>query len=172
MELYQRIKKVAKSLTGSDAALATLLGLKQNTFSGYLNSDRQDHLWPLLPHILKEFPRLSRQWLYFGEGPMLIGQGIPLDEPVPLLEVAKAVEHMAKDAKGIDSTLLHMVAGISPEQDATEKVRELEQRITEMQSVLEEERRLNRQLVTKLLVDGAGDKDGQTNIGKTADGAK
>lgn len=37
---------------------------------------------------------------------------------------------------------------------------------------LEESNRLNRQLVTKLLIDGAGDKDGQTTTGKTANGAK
>lgn len=32
---------------------------------------RQHNLWPLLPQILEAFPHLSRQWLYFGDGPML-----------------------------------------------------------------------------------------------------
>ena len=71
---------MARALAGSDKALAEMLEIKQNTFSGYLKPERQDNLWPLLPRML---PRLSRNWLYFGEGPMTIGLGVPLDEPVP-----------------------------------------------------------------------------------------
>ena len=71
MELFNRVKEIAKHFTGSDKALAEKLGFKQATFSGYLNEKRQDNLWPLLPNILSLFPSLSRDWLYFGEGPML-----------------------------------------------------------------------------------------------------
>lgn len=48
---------------------------------------------------------------------------------------------------------------------------EVQTEITRLRAELEEERRINRQLVTKLLVDGAGDKGAQTNIARTADGA-
>ena len=71
MELFQRIKKATKAMTLSDSAMAAALGIKQSTFSGYLNQKRQHNLWPLLPQILKSFPQISRQWLYFEEGPML-----------------------------------------------------------------------------------------------------
>ncbi len=71
MELFNRIKKIAKNFTGSDKALAEKLGFKQATFSGYLNEKRQDNLWPILPKILELFPTIQRDWLYFGEGPML-----------------------------------------------------------------------------------------------------
>ena len=83
MELYERVRTMARALAGSDKALAEMLEIKQNTFSGYLKPERQDNLWPLLPRMLGLFPRLSRNWLYFGEGPMTIGLGVPLDEPVP-----------------------------------------------------------------------------------------
>lgn len=71
MELFNRVKEIAKHFAGSDKALAEKLGFKQATFSGYLNEKRQDNLWPLLPSILSLFPSLSRDWLYFGEGSML-----------------------------------------------------------------------------------------------------
>lgn len=71
MELYQRIKLLAKTLAKSDKTLGEMLGLKQSTFSGYLKKSRQDNLWPLLPRILMLFPEVSRDWLYFGEGTML-----------------------------------------------------------------------------------------------------
>lgn len=99
MELFNRIKEISKHFTGSDKALAEKLGFKQATFSGYLNEKRQDNLWPLLPRILSLFPSLSREWLYFDEGPMLksdvenppSGSAMPtpdppLDERVPHLE--------------------------------------------------------------------------------------
>ena len=71
MHLFERVKKIAKHFAGSDTALAKKLGYRQQTFFGYLNEKRQDNLWPILPHILKLFPELSRDWLYFGEGTML-----------------------------------------------------------------------------------------------------
>lgn len=44
-------------------------------------------------------------------------------------------------------------------------------RLAELEQELREERRLNRQLTTRLLIDGTGDKDASENIvGKTANG--
>lgn len=42
--------------------------------------------------------------------------------------------------------------------------------VKELQAELTEERRLNRKLMARLLVDGVGDKDAAPGIGKTADG--
>ena len=109
MELFERIKKVGKVVATSDSAIASAIGMKQSTFSGYLNEQRQHNLWPLLPQILEAFPRLSRHWLYFGEGPMLIGQGVPLDQPVPLQEIIRAAEAMVADCHGSWGQVLRMI---------------------------------------------------------------
>lgn len=71
MELYERVKSVAKTCAGSDKALAEQLGILQSTFSQYLKSARQDNLWPILPRILEIYPQISREWLYFNEGSMI-----------------------------------------------------------------------------------------------------
>lgn len=72
MKLFERVKKVSKELAFSETKLASLLGLPQRTFNGYLNEKSQRNLWELLPAILACFPQLSREWLYFGEGEMLV----------------------------------------------------------------------------------------------------
>lgn len=133
--------------------------MPQRTFQGYLNEKRQDNLWPILPKILELFPRLSRQWLYFGEGPMFIGIDVPIEQPVPLQEVQQAVEQMARDASGTNKTLLQLVAGQAGQQDAAEKVKRLEEEVRAREAELAEERRLNRQLTTRLLLANNEEKD-------------
>lgn len=115
-ELFQRVEGVARILSGSIPQMAKTLGKEYRTFKGYLCEKRQDNLWPLLPDILEAYPRLSRQWLYFGEGPMLIGQGVPLDQPVPMQEVATAAEAMAADCGGSWSKVLQMIVGRAQEE--------------------------------------------------------
>ena len=145
--------------------------MPQRTFQGYLNDKRQDNLWPILPKILELFPRISRQWLYFGEGPMLIGQDVPLDQPVPLQELQQAVEMMARDAVGTNKSLLQLIAGQAGEQDAVEKVRMLEAALKEREAELVEERRLNRQLTSRLLLEGSAEQDSvRTTDGRAVSG--
>ena len=159
MQLYQRVKSILAALTISQSEMARRLDMPQRTFQGYLNEKRQDNLWPILPKILELFPRLSRQWLYFGEGPMFIGQDVPLDQQVPLQEVQQAVEQMARDANGTNKTLLQLVAGHAGEQDAVERVKTLEEELRARDAELAEERRLNRQLTTRLLLESNEEKD-------------
>lgn len=71
MKLFERVRLVSTQIARSQTALAVSLGEKQATFQGYLNDAREKNLWPLLPKILEVLPTLSREWLYFGEGPML-----------------------------------------------------------------------------------------------------
>ena len=168
MELFKRIKEISKHFTSSDKALAEKLGFKQATFSGYLNEKRQDNLWTVLPKILEMYPRLSRQWLYFEEGPMFIGQDVPLDQPVPLQTIQQAVELMARDAAGTNKTLLQLVAGQAGEQDTAEKVRALEEKLREREAELAEERRLNRRLTAKLLLEGNAEEGSGQNTGNEA----
>ncbi len=72
MELFQRIKRIAVELVGSETKLATCLGMPQRTLNGYLNAKSQRNLWEYLPAILSLFPEIRRSWLYFGEGEMLV----------------------------------------------------------------------------------------------------
>ena len=55
----------------SRAQLAKSLGIKQTTFNSWFSRDRQDNLWPVLFGILKLYPYISRDWLFFDEGSML-----------------------------------------------------------------------------------------------------
>lgn len=71
MQLFQRVKHIAKNKAGSAKSLGEALGLSQSRFNGYLNETRQNNLWPLLPQILELYPDVSRDWLYFGEGEMI-----------------------------------------------------------------------------------------------------
>ena len=159
MQLFERVRIAISKMGTSQSEMAKTLGMPQRTFQGYLNEKRQDNLWPLLPRILELYPRLSRQWLYFEEGPMFIGQDVPLDQQVPLQEVQQAVEQMARDANGTNKTLLQLVAGQAGEQDAVERVKTLEEELRARDAELAEERRLNRQLTTRLLLESNEEKD-------------
>lgn len=116
MELFQRIKKLAKSMMTSDSAMAAAIGMKQSTFSGYLNQKRQNNLWPLLPKILEVFPQISRQWLYFEEGPMFIGRGVGPNEPQSYRELMHVAEAIAADCGGSWGKVLQMVVGRAQEE--------------------------------------------------------
>lgn len=50
------------------------------------------------------------------------------------------------------------------------QVEEMGRRIAALEQELAEERRLNRQLTTRLLVDGVGDRSAATSIGKASEG--
>lgn len=92
MQLFQRVKHLAKNKAGSAKSLGVALGLSQSRFNGYLNETRQNNLWPLLPQILELFPDVSRDWLYFGEGEMIASSptAAQVDELLQKLEAKKA----------------------------------------------------------------------------------
>lgn len=71
MELFQRVRLLAKVKAGTVKRLGEQLGKSQPVFQAYLNEQRQNNLWPLLPRILELYPDISRDWLYFGEGEMI-----------------------------------------------------------------------------------------------------
>ena len=134
-ELYERVTAAGKFFGGLPA-FAEMIGVQYRTFHAYLSAKRQHNLWPLLPTMLEAFPRLSRQWLYFGEGPMLIGHGTPLDRPVPLQEIAAAAEAMAADAGGTwGDVLTYIVDAARAEGEKREPVADSRQ-IQELQEKL------------------------------------
>jgi hypothetical protein len=71
MELYERVDEIIRRLAKSRTNLARLLNIKQTTFNSWFSRERQDNLWPILFDILKLYPYISRNWLFFGEGAML-----------------------------------------------------------------------------------------------------
>ena len=71
MELYERVNMVIKRMAKSRANLARQLDIKQTTFNSWFSRDRQDYLFPALFKILKLYPHISREWLFFGEGEMI-----------------------------------------------------------------------------------------------------
>lgn len=77
MLLFERVKRAAKKYFGSDKGLAEALGIPQSTFSAWLNEKREANLWPHLSSIMALCPEVSRDWLYFGEGEMLLGEDLP-----------------------------------------------------------------------------------------------
>lgn len=93
MQLFQRVKYLAREVAGSETRLAEKLGLPQRKLNGYLSEKSQKNLWEYLPAILATYPHISRDWLYFGEGEMLREQtaGVPpLRAAVPPLRPAVA----------------------------------------------------------------------------------
>jgi hypothetical protein len=71
MELYERVDAVIRRTAKSRSHLAKQLNIRQTTFNSWFSRSRQDNLWPVLFEILKLYPYLSREWLFFGEGAML-----------------------------------------------------------------------------------------------------
>lgn len=72
MRLFERVRLlVDKKTVMSLAALARAIGQKQQTLHGWLSEEREDNLWPHLTKILGCRPDVNRDWLFFGEGPML-----------------------------------------------------------------------------------------------------
>jgi len=71
MELYERVDEVIKRMAKSRSHLARQLDIKQTTFNSWFSRDKQDYLWPALHRMLELYPHLSRDWLFFDEGPVL-----------------------------------------------------------------------------------------------------
>ena len=139
MELFERVKQVARRYLQTDKALAETLGIPQSTFSAWCNTKRQDNLWPHLAKIAELCPQVRREWLYYDEGTMLEPE--QSSPPVPAV------------------------------QNSTDEVAKLKERVAALEQELAEERHLNRQLTTRLLVDGVGDKGAASNTEKTGEGA-
>lgn len=163
MELFERIRKLTAKLEVSQAKFAESLSIHPRTLNGWMSAERQDNFWPVLPKILEVYPRLSRQWLYFEEGPMFIGKDVPLNESVPMQEVQTAIEQMARDASGMNKTIYQLIAGqaVTETPDAAEKIRRLEEE-------LYAERKLNRQLTTKLLLGDSAEEEATRAAGRPA----
>ena len=148
MELFERVKRCAEALRLSESALAREIGLKQSTFAGYLTPARQHKLWILLPDILRAFPRISRQWLYFEEGPMLIGGETPSGLPVPDASIIDAAQQMLDQCQGSWAQLLRHILGMARQDTgAGGATAANEECVQELLVLQRENRRLSQELI-------------------------
>jgi len=115
MELYQRIKRVANEIAGSETKLAEKIGMGQKTLNSKIRLKKNDDLKAILDRVLMAYPEISREWLYFDEGEMLTPGGSPT--------VAKPfVTALTREAKAA--------------QEADARVRELEAEVVRLQREL------------------------------------
>jgi hypothetical protein len=91
MELYERVDEIIKKTARSRTYLARQLKLKPTTFNSWFSCERQHHLFPHLLAILKLYPHISRDWLFFGEGEMLKS-----DENRPMVSQGREKELLLK----------------------------------------------------------------------------
>ena len=148
-QLYQRIEAICWRTTVSVPQMAKAIGKEYRTFKGYLCEQRQHNLWPLLPQILDAYPRISRHWLYFGEGPMLIGQGVPLDKPVPFQEVILTAEAIAADCGGSWGQTLKRIVENAKEEVSQQDVATSSQELTEAKAEIARLQKKTEMLLTK-----------------------
>lgn len=72
MALFQRLKDLCSLFAKSQNDFARTIGLPQTTFLGYLNEAGQSKVkMETFNTILAKFPQVRRDWLLWGEGPML-----------------------------------------------------------------------------------------------------
>lgn len=116
MQLFERVKSVAKTVEQDGRLFHDEIGVNLHTFKGYLSLKRQDNLLRLLPKILEVSPSLSRQWLYFGEGPMFMEAGLSYDRgdpdspPKPTLASDLEVQNdqLKRELNDLKSEVIHL----------------------------------------------------------------
>lgn len=142
--LYLRVQKVIEMNGLSRAKCAEGFRIDPKTLASYLTEEKQGGLYEYLPLLLEWYPRLSRQWLFFGEGPMHIGFGVPLNKPVPLRTIAEAVGQMAEDAGGTEAEVLRYIAGIPIPEESNADSALLEENQLLTQKVIQLQEELNK----------------------------
>lgn len=118
MELFERIRYLAKNKGFPLSKMAEYLGQSQQNFNKWLNKKAQRRLWEYLPQILELFPDVRPEWLYIGQEPAFL-----------------------------DGTQ----AEVQPTRDEVERLKRENERL---KNELAEADRLNRQLTTRLLLEG------------------
>lgn len=68
MQLFERVELILSLKKMPRYVLAEKLGMKQNTFTRYFCREHQAKMTPHLWEILKIFPDVNRNWLFFEEG--------------------------------------------------------------------------------------------------------
>lgn len=121
MSFNLRIDKLLNLKNISRNQLANLLGIPQTTFNRYFKNETQNGLAQHLWDILKIFPDVRRDWLFFGEGDPFSDTQSPTEYPQRIKTV------LQKSEPDMTAEVVHLRAE------------------------LDEERKLNRKLTLRLL---------------------
>ena len=95
MQLFERIRFFSKSQKIPLARLAEHIGVSPQTFNTWFAEKSQRNLWEHLQKILDLYPEISREWLYFGEGPMLRDNSIEGESSPPVASMAESMSSSA-----------------------------------------------------------------------------
>lgn len=95
MQLFERIRFFSKSQKIPLARLAEHIGVSPQTFNTWFAEKSQRNLWEHLQKILDLYPEISREWLYFGEGPMLRDNSIEGESSPPVASLAESMSSSA-----------------------------------------------------------------------------
>lgn len=117
MELFQRLLQLVEFLTdNSQSRFAKSVGLSQQTFNNYLNSDGQQKIRKtLLDAILSVYPQINRNWLYFGEGEMFASENsdAQMNTPVDLQRRIVELEAELKEERRLNRDLTRRLLDVS-----------------------------------------------------------
>lgn len=109
MELFQRLLQLVELLAeNSQSRFAKSVGLSQQTFNNYLNSEGQQKIRKtLLDTILSVYPQINRNWLYFGEGEMFTSEnsGAQINTPADLQRRIAELETELKEERRLNRDL-------------------------------------------------------------------
>lgn len=109
MELFQRLLQLVELLAeNSQSRFAKSVGLSQQTFNNYLNSEGQQKIRKtLLDTILSVYPQINRNWLYFGEGEMFASEnsGAQMNTPADLQRRIAELEAELKEERRLNRDL-------------------------------------------------------------------
>lgn len=121
MQLFERVRLLAKAKERSITAFSDKLDIAQSKFNGYLKESRQSNLWDLLPKILELYPDVNRDWLYFGEGEML-GENTSHENIAELKAKIKELEEENTEINKINRQLTaRLLVGESEKAGVTKK---------------------------------------------------
>lgn len=116
MELFQRLLQLVELLAeNSQSRFAKSIGLSQQTFNNYLNSEGQQKIRKtLLDTILSVYPQINRNWLYFGEGEMFTSKnsGAQMNTPADLQRRIVELEAELKEERRLNRRLTERVLAV------------------------------------------------------------
>lgn len=125
MQLFERLNEIAEKISGSQTKMAKDLGIPQGTFNGYLNTEGQTKIRiTLMENILETYPKVSREWLYFGEGEMLKSEqqgpeigvaAMPAQQEIDVQALLTRLEAVEKKLEGVSDDDKSPLAGIRVE---------------------------------------------------------
>ena len=106
MELYERVR-LLRRYTGNLEKLGEIMGLAQQRITSYSNERSQINFYRHLPKLLEALPDVRRDWLYFGEGPMLKSEAG--DDSASIEELRQQIRELTETNRRLAETNQRLV---------------------------------------------------------------